>query len=140
VVGSVVPEADVLERTIAAVAYKPRDRAAMLPIVEQLAEWASISLGGNPVAPYVITGRLTAVITLKPTSTWDSVGTLMVAATDAVVGDHDGRRLSGPDFRGLFAQVLLTGNVTPIPKLIAAKSVEAYEAVVEAVRRAAPPP
>jgi hypothetical protein len=59
----------------------------------------------------------------------------MAAATDAVVGDHEGNRFSGPDFRSLFAQVLLTGNVTPIPKLIVAKSGTAYEALVAAIRR-----
>lgn len=135
VIASVVPEAPELSRCLAAVAYKPEDRATALPIANQLSTWAFITLGGNPMVPYVLTGSLTAIITLKPTSTWDSVGTLMAASTDAVVGDHEGNLLSGPDFRELFAQVLLTGNVTPIPKLIVAKSHDAYLEVVGAIAR-----
>jgi hypothetical protein len=135
VVGSVVPLADVMPKSLAAVAYKPEDRAAAMRIVARLPDWAFISLGGNPLTPYVVVGRLTAVVTLKPSSTWDSVGVLMAAATDAVVGDHAGQRLSGPDFRRLFAQVLLTGNVTPIPALVVAKSQDTYLEVVNAIQQ-----
>ena len=136
VVASVVPEADWETRSWAAVAYKPEDRLSALPVAAKLPDWAFVTLGGNPMAPYVLTGRLTALVTLKATSTWDSIGLLMASCTDAVLGDHEGRLLSSPVFRGLFAQVLLEGNVTPIPKLIVAKSMSAYSLIVEAFQRA----
>ncbi|MHB8247188.1 MAG: hypothetical protein ACYDGN_17970 [Acidimicrobiales bacterium] len=137
VVASVVPETPVISRTWAAVAYKPEDRPDAMRILEQLPNWSFISLGGNPLTPYVLTARLTAAVTLKPTSTWDSVGTLMASATDAFIGDHHGNQLSGPDFTALFAQVLLEhANVAAIPKLIVAKSEDAYREIVAAIARA----
>lgn len=134
VVTSVVPETEVHHRTIAAVAMKPDDRAILEPIVMRLPDWGVLTLGGNPIVPYVVTGRLTAAITLKPSSTWDSVGVLMASATDAMIGDHEGNRLSGPDFLELFAQVLVThDDCQPIPPLIVAKSDDAYRAIIAAL-------
>jgi hypothetical protein len=134
---SVLPENEVLGRSLAAVAYKSADRPAAQAIVQHLPGWAFITLGGNPMVPQVISRGLTAVVTLKAATNWDSVGVLMAAATDAVVGDHSGRRLSGATFRQLFAQVLLTGNVTPIPPLVVAKTEDAYRQIVDAIRLAA---
>jgi fructose-1,6-bisphosphatase/inositol monophosphatase family enzyme len=131
-VTSVLPENPAIARSIAAVCYKPKDRELAQPLLTFLPTWSHITLGGNPFFPWVVTGALTAAITIKWSSTWDAVGILMAAATDAVVGDHEGTVVSGDTFRGLFAQVLLTGNVTPIPPMIVAKNMEAFEIVAAA--------
>lgn len=134
---SALPENEHLgPRSWAAVAYKPVDRRLAQPIVDQLPEWSFISLGGNPWFPWVIAGGLTAAVTLKESSTWDAIGILMAVATDAVVGNHEGTVASGAAFRQLFAQVLLTGNVTPIPKMIVAKNMDCFVELVDAIARA----
>jgi len=43
--------------------------------------------------------------------------------------DLDGAVVSGLTFRDLFAAVLLEGNVTAIPPMIVAKSLERYQEV-----------
>lgn len=134
---SVLPENEVLGRSLAAVAYKPDDLPEALAVWHQLPGWALLTFGGNPMVPQVITGGLTAVLTTKYTTNWDSVGVLMASATDAVVGDHFGNHFSSSLFRQLFAQVLLTGNVTPIPPLIVAKTTATYDAIVNALAQAA---
>jgi hypothetical protein len=123
-------------RSWAAVGYKPADRKLAQPIVDQLPAWSFISLGGNPWFPWVVAGGLTAAVTLKASSTWDAIGILMAVATDAVVGNHEGTVVSGAAFRQLFAQVLLTGNVTPIPKMIVAKNMDCFLEIVDAIGRA----
>lgn len=132
---STTPENDLFQPSLATVAYKPEDFARTLPIFRQLPEWSIITLGGNPLTPYVITGALTATMTTRKSTTWDTVGVLMASATDAIVGTLDGRILGG-DFRQLFAQVALTGSkASPIPEIIVAKTRERYDELVEAVRR-----
>ena len=60
----------------------------------------------------------------------------MASTTDAVIGDHDGRRLRGSEVREMFAQIRLTGNVTSVPPLVVAKTAEAYEVLVAAIQAA----
>lgn len=126
---SVVPELKAEPPSLACVAWKAGERRRALEMVRKMPQWSFVTLGGNPVTPWVVAGGLTASITIKPTSTWDAVGILMATATDAVVGDLDGAVVSGPTFRDLFAAVLLEGNVTAIPPMIVAKSLERYQEV-----------
>lgn len=131
---SATPENHLFAPSIASVAYKPEDFARTLPIFLELPGWSKITLGGNPLTPYVVTAALTAVITTRKSTTWDTVGVLMASATDVTVGTLDGRVLGG-DFRQLFAQVALTGGeASPIPELIVAKTLARYSEVVNAVR------
>ena len=132
---STTPENPLFQPSLATVAYKPNDRSRSLPIFNELPDWSIITLGGNPFAPYVITGALTATMTTRKSTTWDTLGVLMASATDAVVGTIGGKVLGG-DFRHLFAQVALSGSeASPIPELIVTKSMDRYSELVEAVRR-----
>jgi hypothetical protein len=131
---STTPENDNFPPSLATVAYKPDDRARCYPIFARLPEWSIITLGGNPLTPYVITAALTAVLTTKKSTTWDTIGVLMASATDAIVGTIDGQILGG-DFRQLFAQVALSGpNASNIPELVVAKTLARYLEIVDAIR------
>lgn len=133
---SATPENLLFPPTLATVGYKPEDRKRSTPIFEQLADWSIVTLGGNPLTPYVVTGALTATMTTRRSTTWDTLGVLMASATDAVVGTIDGVVLGG-DFRQLFAQVTISGaNASPIPELIVAKTLARYLELVDAVKRA----
>lgn len=144
-VTSVLPESDVMPTVFSAVAYK-RDRyhdgeqdawAKVMRLTEALPSWGAVTLGGNPMFPYVVVGGLTAALTFKASTTWDTLGILMATATDAVVGRLDGQLVSGPAFRQLFAQVLLSSeNVYPIPAMIVAKSEARYREIVEGASQA----
>ncbi len=131
---STLPENELIDPSLALTGYKTRDRKAVLSIMERLSHWSVITLGGNPVTPFVVVGGLTAAVTLRPQCTWDAIGTLMCTATDAAVGSLDGRMVSGSTFRSLFNIVLLTGNVRAIPPMIVAKNQERLFEVAEAVR------
>jgi hypothetical protein len=133
---SATPENPNFQPSLATVAYKPDDFARCLPIFRELPGWSKITLGGNPVTPYVITAALTAVMTTKKSTTWDSVGILMASATDAVVGTVSGQVLRGSDFRQLFAQTAVSGaNASLIPEIIVAKTMARYLEIVDAVKR-----
>jgi hypothetical protein len=133
-IAAILDENQVLGRMLSAVAYKPDDRDYIIRLWGLLPGWHLYTFGGNPTIPQVLTGGLTAAMTLRPTTNWDSVAVLMASKTDAIVGTHDGQRLNGPLFADLFATVLLTGNVTPIPPLIVAKTSSAYDMIVEAIQ------
>jgi 3'-phosphoadenosine 5'-phosphosulfate (PAPS) 3'-phosphatase len=135
---SVVPESLTQAPSLACVAWKASERRRVMHMVDKLPGWSFLTFGGNPVTPWVITGGLTASITVKPTSTWDSIAVLMATATDAVVGDLDGTVVSGPTFRELFAAVLLEGNVTAIPPMIVAKTWDRYKEVALAATNLPP--
>lgn len=132
-VRSAVGESELRPVSLAVGAFKPRDREAYIAILQGLPQWAVLSLGGNPVTPYVVVGGLTAALTLRPQTTWDALAILMCTATDAVVGSLDGTLVSGPTFRQLFQQVLLSGNVRVIPAMIVAKNRKRFDEVVRAV-------
>jgi hypothetical protein len=131
-VESAVPENLVMEPTLACVAYKAADRERAQPMFDRLPDWSIVTLGGNPVTPYVVTGQLTAAITTKPSSTWDAIGILMATSTDAIVGDLEGTIVSGSTFRELYGRVLLSQNVTTIPPMIVAKNLDRYQELKEA--------
>ena len=119
---SALPENELIDPSLAFTGYKTKDRPAALSIMERLGDWSVVTVGGNPVTPYVIVGGLTAAVTLRAQCTWDAIGMLMCTATDAVVGRLDGTAVSGPTFRSLFNRVLLTGNTRAIPPMIVAKN------------------
>lgn len=135
---STLPESEWIPPSLALTGYKTTDRKVTTEIMSRLADWSIITLGGNPVTPYVVVGGLTAAATLRPQCTWDAVGILMCTATDAVVGSTDGLIVSGSTFRRLFGRVLLTGNVRAIPPMIVAKNADRYRAVSEAIGGALP--
>jgi hypothetical protein len=126
---SAVPEDARQPPSLACVSWKASERIRAAKMIERLPGWSYLTLGGNPITPFVVAGGLTASIAIKPSSTWDAVGILMATATDAVVGDLDGTIVSGPTFRDLFGAVLLEGRVTAIPPMIVAKNYARYQEV-----------
>jgi hypothetical protein len=132
---STLPENELIDPSMAFGGYKTKDRETVTRIMTRLDKWSVITLGGNPVSPYVVTGGLTAAITLRPQCTWDAIGILMCTATDAVVGLTNGDMVSGSTFRDLFGKVLLTGNVRIIPPMIVAKSRDRFSALCDAVSK-----
>lgn len=133
---SCLPEAVIEQPSIAFTGYKTKDRRSVLTLAKFLSSWSIVTLGGNPVTPYVVAGGLTAALTLRPQYTWDAIGILMATKTDAVVGDLDGTMVYGNSFEELFNRVALTGNARVIPPMVVTKSRERYEQIVEAVSKA----
>lgn len=129
----VIPEGTMSAPSIAFTGFKPKDRKALLDIAETLADWHILTLGGNPVTPYVVTGGLTAAVTLRPQAAWDALGILMASRSNAVVGALDGTILDPPTFESLFTRVVLEGNVRRIPALVVAKSEARYHEIVESL-------
>lgn len=117
--------------SIAFTGFKPKDRSALLRVATSFDEWNIITIGGNPVTPYVLTGSLTAAVTLRPQATWDAVAILMATQTDAVVGALDGTIANPYSFQDIFQEVALTGNVRRVPAMIVAKNHRRFEEVVE---------
>jgi fructose-1,6-bisphosphatase/inositol monophosphatase family enzyme len=117
--------------SIAFTGFKPKDRPALLSVAKSFNEWNLITIGGNPVTPYVLTGSLTAAVTLRPQATWDAVGILMATQTDAVVGALDGTIVNPYSFQDIFQEIALTGNVRRVPAMIVAKNQRRFEEVVE---------
>jgi hypothetical protein len=132
---SAIPENELIDPSVALAGYKSDDRDIVVSIMQHLGNWSIITLGGNPVTPYVLVGGLTAAVTLRPQCTWDAVGILMCTATDAVVGLLDGTLISGRTFRKLFSKVVLTGNVRIIPAVIVAKNHDRFINVSEVTQK-----
>lgn len=136
VVLSCLPENEVVPPSIAFTGYKPKDRGSMLALVGHLPRWSFLTIGGNPVTPYVVAGGLTAAVTIRSQATWDAIGILMCAQTDAVVGDLDGSIRSGNDVLAKFNHVTLTSNTRPIQPMVVAKDEKHFTELVEAIGKA----
>lgn len=124
------------EPSLAITGFKSKDRGSFSTLIGELPGWSCLSIGGNPVTPYVIAGSLSACVTWRPQYTWDAVGILMATYTDAVVGNLDGDRVTGPAFAKVFNDVVMTQDARVIPPMIVAKDLERFEAVVLAMERA----
>jgi len=142
-VSSVTPEAAGLlfaeanTPFLAVNAYKARERKSLLAIAAALPDWHIITTAGNPVTPYVVTGGVTAALTLRSSTNWDAIGVLMAAATDAVVRQaNDGAVVYGPAFAERFNQILVEGHVYAIPPMLVAKSQARSDQVFEALSKA----
>lgn len=133
---SCLPESTSQEPSLALTGYKIKDRGSLTALMKQTPGWAVLTLGGNPVTPYVVAGDLTAAITWRPQSTWDAIGILMASETDAVVGAIDGTLINGPDFAERFSRAVLTQNVSVIPPMVVAKTRQRFDEIVEAMDRA----
>jgi hypothetical protein len=132
---SALPENEVIDPSVALTGWKSEDRDVVNSIMQHLGNWSVITLGGNPLTPYVLVGSLTAAVTLRAQCTWDAIGILMCTATDAVVGLHDGTLVSGRTFRRLFSRVVLTGNVRIIPPVIVAKNHDRFASLSEVMQK-----
>ena len=131
------PDNGVVIPSVAFTGYKPKDRRSVLTLVGQLPGWSFLTIGGNPVTPYVVAGGLTAAVTIRNQTPWDAVGILMCSKTDAVVGSLDGTVMGHRDFEQLFNKVALTHDDTrPIPPMIVAKNERSFEQIAIAVARA----
>jgi hypothetical protein len=108
----------------------------MLAFLREIPDGAFLTIGGNPVTPYVVAGDLTAAITWRAQHTWDAIAILMATKTDAVVGNLDGDVVSGTAFSDRFNQVVLTRNARLIPPMIVAKSRNRFDQLVGVVERA----
>lgn len=124
------------EPSLAITGFKSKDRGSFRALLAELDGWGFLSIGGNPVTPYVIAGSLSACVTWRPQYTWDAVGILMATYTDAVVGNLDGDRVTGPAFATAFNDIVMTQDARVIPPMIVAKDLERFEAVVAAMERA----
>jgi|GEM_PF-5497453 len=122
--------------SVAVTGYKTKDRGSMLAFLKEIPDWAFLTIGGNPVTPYVMAGDLTAAITWRSQFTWDAVGILMATQTDAVVGNIDGDVVNGPTFAEHFDRVVLTQNARVIQPMIVAKSAARFDELVLAIDRA----
>jgi hypothetical protein len=134
-IASIVPENGFDTPTIAFTGFKPKDRRALVQIGEEFKDWNIINIGGNPVTPYVLTGSLTAAVTLRPQASWDAIGILMATETDAVVGDLEGTLVHRRQFRRTFDRIVVAGNVRRVPAMIVAKSDVRFNEVSEKLLR-----
>lgn len=116
--------------------FKSKDRGSFRALLRSLPTWDCLTIGGNPVTPYVFAGGLTAAITWRPQYTWDAVGILMACYTDAVVGDLDGNIVKGKEFTSRFNFIGLDRNSKVIPPMIVAKNVDRYGEVVTGIQQA----
>jgi hypothetical protein len=130
------PDSPVVIPSIAFTGHKPKDRGSVLALVHELPLWSFLTIGGNPVTPYVVAGGLTAAVTIRNQTPWDAIGILMCAKTDAVVGTLDGTIIGHRGFEELFNRVALTQNTRPIPPMIVAKNRQRFEEVAAAVTKA----
>lgn len=140
---SALPESDFRPPSLAINGFKARDRSLIVNVMSNLPRWDIVTLGGNPMNPYVVIGALTATVNTQYQCTWDALGVLMCTATDVVVGDIEGTIVSGPAFQSLFARVLLAGNVKIIPPMIVAKNPERFHEIAGIMAKATadnPPP
>lgn len=131
---SCLPESSVQEPSLALTGYKIKDRKSYEALLGKLPGWAVLTIGGNPVTPYVVAGDLTAAVTWRSQSTWDAIGILMAAETDAVVGTHDGAVLAAPRVREYFDSVDFKHAC--VPPMVVAKTRSRFEELVEALASA----
>jgi hypothetical protein len=134
-IASVVPENGYDTPSIAFTGFKPKDRKALVQIGEEFSDWNIINIGGNPVTPYVLTGSLTAAVTLRPQASWDAIGILMATETDAVVGAIDGTLVHRQRFRNTYDRIVVAGNVRRVPAMIVTKSQERFREITEKLIR-----
>jgi 3'-phosphoadenosine 5'-phosphosulfate (PAPS) 3'-phosphatase len=130
-VDRVVPERPRATPSLAVAGYRVSDRPAVAELFDRLDDWSIVTLGGNPATPYVVTGGLTAALTLGPQCTWDAIGLLMAATAGAVIGTAQGRIMSATDVRRRLATVRLTANARVVPPLIVAKNRTRYAELVD---------
>ncbi len=124
-----LPETQLDQPSVAFTGFKTKDREALIAISSQLAAWQIITIGGNPVTPYVLAAGLTAAVTLRPQAAWDALGILLASKAGAAVGFLNGQLVESEWLHDLFVSVVLDQNVRRIPALIVAKSEERYREV-----------
>ncbi|GAB3189430.1 hypothetical protein FHX75_111220 [Micromonospora palomenae] len=130
------PDNGMVVPSIAFTGYKPKDRGSVLSLVHELPQWSFLTIGGNPVTPYVVAGGLTAAVTIREQAPWDAIGILMCSKTDAVVGTLNGTVLGHRGFEELFNKVALTRNTRSIPPMIVAKTERRFKEVATALAKA----
>ncbi|GAA4885571.1 hypothetical protein [Serinicoccus chungangensis] len=131
---SAEPENQYRGPSLAMSGYKARDRDWVIALMGALPDWDIITLSGNTATPYVAAGSLTAALSHRPQTTWDALGVLAVATTDAVVGDIEGTVVHGPSFRNRFSKLPdLDKNTRTVPPTIVAKTEERFVEVANAV-------